>query len=148
MPGESYCRRLRSLLLCLCDIFWVLINSLACWFCMSGLGLVLFQIVFILKHLLSVFVASVLTMKPLALSFPYPSLTCSMHMYACACTHMYAHACIHMHMHACTYAHTHTHMHTPIITQTLNNTKFIFSFASAIVNCHPPLQHRGPSNIS
>ena len=28
MPGESYRRRLRSLLLCLCDVFQVLINSL------------------------------------------------------------------------------------------------------------------------
>ena len=33
MPGESYHRRLRSLLLYLCYVFWVLINSLACWFC-------------------------------------------------------------------------------------------------------------------
>ena len=31
MPGESYCRRLRSLLLYLCDVFWALINSLVCW---------------------------------------------------------------------------------------------------------------------
>ena len=31
LPGESYRRRLRPLLLCLCDIFWVLINSCACW---------------------------------------------------------------------------------------------------------------------
>ena len=108
MPGESSCGRLRSLLLCLCDIFWVLINSLARWFCTSALGPVLFQIVFILKHL-SVFVANVLKMKPIALSFPYPSLTCSMHMYACTCTHMYACACTHMHMHACTNAHTHAH---------------------------------------
>ena len=30
MPGESYCRRLRSLLLCLCDVFRELINSLVC----------------------------------------------------------------------------------------------------------------------
>ena len=44
MPGESYCRRLRSLLLCLCDVFRTLINSLICWFCTSALGLVLFQI--------------------------------------------------------------------------------------------------------
>ena len=28
MPGESYCRRLRSLLLCLCDVFRAQINSL------------------------------------------------------------------------------------------------------------------------
>ena len=28
MPGESYRRRLRSLLLCLCDVFRALINSL------------------------------------------------------------------------------------------------------------------------
>ena len=46
MPGESYCRRLRSLFLCLCDVFWVLINSLACWLCTGALGFVLFQIVF------------------------------------------------------------------------------------------------------
>ena len=38
MPGESYCRQLRSLLLRLCDVFWALINcvlilnSLVCWF--------------------------------------------------------------------------------------------------------------------
>ena len=32
MPGESYHRRLRSLLLCLCDVFRALINSLVCWF--------------------------------------------------------------------------------------------------------------------
>ena len=30
MPGESYCRRLRSLLLYLCDVFRALINSLVC----------------------------------------------------------------------------------------------------------------------
>ena len=32
MPGESYRRWLRSLLLCLCDVFRSLINSLVCWF--------------------------------------------------------------------------------------------------------------------
>ena len=32
MQGRSYRRRLRSLLLCLWDIFWELINSLVCWF--------------------------------------------------------------------------------------------------------------------
>ena len=32
IPGESYHRWLRSLLLCLCDVFQVLINSLVCWF--------------------------------------------------------------------------------------------------------------------
>ena len=31
MPGESYCRWLRSSLLCSCDVFQALINSLACW---------------------------------------------------------------------------------------------------------------------
>ena len=30
MPGESYLRRLRSLLSCLCDVFRALINSLVC----------------------------------------------------------------------------------------------------------------------
>ena len=30
MPGESYRRRLRSLLLCLCDVFRALMNSLVC----------------------------------------------------------------------------------------------------------------------
>ena len=44
MPGESYRRRFRSLLLYYCDVFRVLINSLVCWFCTSALGLVLFQI--------------------------------------------------------------------------------------------------------
>ena len=28
----SYRRRLRCLLLCLCDVFWAVINSLVCWF--------------------------------------------------------------------------------------------------------------------
>ena len=31
MPGESYRWQLRSLLLCLCNVFWALINSLVCW---------------------------------------------------------------------------------------------------------------------
>ena len=31
-PGESYCRRFTSLLLCLCHVFRALINSLSCWF--------------------------------------------------------------------------------------------------------------------
>ena len=43
-PGESYRRRHRSLLLCLCDVFRALINSLVCWFCTSALGLVLFEV--------------------------------------------------------------------------------------------------------
>ena len=32
IPGESYRKRLRSLLLYLCDVFRALINSLVCWF--------------------------------------------------------------------------------------------------------------------
>ena len=32
MPVENYCRQLRSLSLCLCDVFQVLINSFVCWF--------------------------------------------------------------------------------------------------------------------
>ena len=32
MPGESYCRQHRSLLLYLCYVFRALINSLVCWF--------------------------------------------------------------------------------------------------------------------
>ena len=39
LPGESYRRRLRSLLLCLCDVLRALINSLV-----SALGLVLFRL--------------------------------------------------------------------------------------------------------
>ena len=31
-PGESYCKRHRSLLLCLCDVYGALINSLVCWY--------------------------------------------------------------------------------------------------------------------
>ena len=42
---DTYRKRLRSLLLCLCDVFRTLINSLVCWFCLSALGLVLVQIV-------------------------------------------------------------------------------------------------------
>ena len=45
MQGESYRMRLRSLLLCSCDVFRALINSIVCWLCTSALGLVLFQIV-------------------------------------------------------------------------------------------------------
>ena len=33
------------MLLCLCDVFGALINSLVCWFCRSALGLVLLQTV-------------------------------------------------------------------------------------------------------
>ena len=46
MAGESYRRRLGSLVLCSCDVFraLVLINSLMFWFCTSALGLVLFEI--------------------------------------------------------------------------------------------------------
>ena len=32
----SYCRRLRSLLLCSCDVFWATINSLVCWFILGS----------------------------------------------------------------------------------------------------------------
>ena len=35
MPGESYLRRLRSLLLYLCYVFRALINSLVCWFSLT-----------------------------------------------------------------------------------------------------------------
>ena len=44
MPGETYRRRLRTLLLYLCYVFGALITSLVCWLCTSALGLVLFQI--------------------------------------------------------------------------------------------------------
>ena len=47
MPGEGYHRWLRSLLLCLCDVFQGLINSLVWWFCTGALGLILFKIVMI-----------------------------------------------------------------------------------------------------
>ena len=43
IPGESYHRWLRSLMMCLCDVFWVLINSRVCWFCTSTLGHILFH---------------------------------------------------------------------------------------------------------
>ena len=39
MPGESYSRRLGSLLLCLCDVFRSVINSLVGWFCKDNTGL-------------------------------------------------------------------------------------------------------------
>ena len=35
MPGESYCRCLRSLLPWSCDVVGALINSLVCWFCLT-----------------------------------------------------------------------------------------------------------------
>ena len=38
MPGESYRRRLRSLLFCLCDVFRTPINSLGCWSCTINLA--------------------------------------------------------------------------------------------------------------
>ena len=50
MPGESYRRRLGSLLLCLWYVFGALTNTVTnspvCSFCTSALGLVLFQIFF------------------------------------------------------------------------------------------------------
>ena len=52
-PGEIYHRRLRSLLLYLCYVLWVQINSLVGWFCKSALGLVLFQIHFFCTNPLS-----------------------------------------------------------------------------------------------
>ena len=36
MPSESYCRQLRTLLLCLCDVFQALINSPECLFCLHS----------------------------------------------------------------------------------------------------------------
>ena len=54
MPGKSYHRQLRSLLLCLCDVFQVLINSFVCWFCRGALGLILFQIMILMNYLLHV----------------------------------------------------------------------------------------------
>ena len=36
--GDSYRRRLRSLLLCLCDVFRALIYSLLCWLCGCSFG--------------------------------------------------------------------------------------------------------------
>ena len=39
MPGESYGRQLRSLLLCLCDVFQGLTNSLVSWFILLWLGM-------------------------------------------------------------------------------------------------------------
>ena len=45
MPGESFRRRLTSLLLCLCDIFRALSNSCIGFFSTGALDLVLFQTV-------------------------------------------------------------------------------------------------------
>ena len=44
LPGESYFRKLRSLLLCLFDICWMLIIFFECWFCKGTLGLILFNV--------------------------------------------------------------------------------------------------------
>ena len=38
MPGESYRRRLGSLLLYLCYVFWALINSHVCWYWLVRFG--------------------------------------------------------------------------------------------------------------
>ena len=43
MPGENYRRRIRSILLYLCDVIRALINSLVSWLCTSALSLVLVQ---------------------------------------------------------------------------------------------------------
>ena len=56
MPGESYQRPLRSLLLYLCCVFRALITSLVCWFCTSTLGLVPFQIFFFFFFFLKYFI--------------------------------------------------------------------------------------------
>ena len=45
MLGESYCRRLRSFLLRLCDIFRVLVNSLVCWCSKIGVRCLCFVVV-------------------------------------------------------------------------------------------------------
>ena len=52
MPGERYHRRLRSLLLSLCYVFWVQINFLVGWSCASMLGFVLFQICMVVLSIL------------------------------------------------------------------------------------------------
>ena len=44
MPRGIYCWRIRSLLLCLCEVFRALINSLVRWFHTGALGHVLLQI--------------------------------------------------------------------------------------------------------
>ena len=44
MPGKSYRRRFRPLLLCSCKAFLAIINSLFRWFYTSVLGLIVFQI--------------------------------------------------------------------------------------------------------
>jgi len=43
--NTRYINSTTGMLLCLCDVFWALINSLECWLCMSALGLILFQTV-------------------------------------------------------------------------------------------------------
>ena len=45
MPGESYRRRLRSLLLCWCDVLRAIINSLVCWFFLYVLQLMSLPVV-------------------------------------------------------------------------------------------------------
>ena len=52
---ESHPRWLRSLLLCLCDVFPALIISLVCWFCTSALNLVLVQIFIFLFFYICIF---------------------------------------------------------------------------------------------
>ena len=74
MPGESYHRRFRSLWLYLCYVFWVLINSLDCWFCMSSLGLIVFQIRICSFHLSLCLSVSVSVSVSLSLSLSLSKL--------------------------------------------------------------------------
>ena len=63
MPGQSYHRRYRSLLLYLCYVFLTLINSLVCWFCMrlkvvkvpqpGVVSVLIYAVILILIHFLS-----------------------------------------------------------------------------------------------
>ena len=55
MPGESYYRRLRSLLLCLCEVFQALINSLMCFVFVVVVGCVFcFRVVVVFGGVISV----------------------------------------------------------------------------------------------
>ena len=64
MRGESYCRQLRSLLLNLCYIFWVLINSLVCWFAEHGFAPRCVSLLAELSHIASM-AAPVMKLLPL-----------------------------------------------------------------------------------
>ena len=79
MPGESYHRQLRSLLLYLYYVPWVLINSLVCWFCIISIMLSFHVLSY---HILQIFILILILSKGffdfftyMATSLSYPDIS-------------------------------------------------------------------------